>query len=56
LYQFCCIQVRSFAFDVDEAAMTGAVDFHDTAPFASPAARSIAAISASEKPTSGRSG
>src|SRR3984885_5859195 len=39
-----------FRFDVDEAAMAGAVDFHETVPPVSSAAASMASMSASDKP------
>src|SRR5580698_4786818 len=39
-----------FRFDVDETAMAGAVDFHETVPFASSAVASMAIMSASDKP------
>ena len=38
------------AFDGDGAAMAGAVDFHEMAPFACSAASSIASMSASDRP------
>ena len=38
------------AFDADRAAMAGAVDSHEMAPFACAAASSIAAMSASDRP------